>query len=598
MSRPDQGAEVDQQSETSARVSFALTSSSAAHGLAQTLENWRNRLASAGVGCRAVAIYSSASVEWNVAFAVADAHLNDIWAGLCTKGATSGSAVSLRLSDTAASDVLLACPMQLTVEAVALVGVVLSPPHNERTVQIVLLAVDALQLTLSPVTGGGPQRASVMLELLGYVGSQRSARAAAQEWVNRTAAWMRAQAPTARAQASLMLFQVHASRPRWWVSSDIAWVETESSAVQQAGELAARAAIEARDVAHHNSVAMPILCDGAVVAVLIARFGDDQAAVVANPQDLKMLRASIGLAEPLLRHWREADRSLMRHVLDSMRNGWSDLWGPGHLTWKLGVGAGVLTLVVLTCIPVIDRVTANTVIEGKLRQVITTPFDGFIAQALIRPGDRVIAGQVLARLDDRELKLDLAKQRSERDQAAGKLRQAMSERDAAQVALTSAELRQAEAQLALVEAKLARSVLVAPMAGLVVSGDWVQHIGGPVEAGKEMFEIASADGYRVVLHVPDRDIARVNPGQGGQLRLTGQPQVTHEFEVKVVTATASVQEGVNGFRVEAAWKGEPPSLSPGMQGVGKVEVGRASLLQIWTKSSLDWLRLKLWAWWW
>ena len=66
----------------------------------------------------------------------------------------------------------------------------------------------------------------------------------------------------------------------------------------------------------------------------------------------------------------------------------------------------------------------------------------------------------------------------------------------------------------------------------------------------------------------------------------------------MVTATASVQEGVNGFRVEAAWKGEPPSLSPGMQGVGKVEVGRASLLQIWTKSSLDWLRLKLWAWWW
>ncbi len=55
---------------------------------------------------------------------------------------------------------------------------------------------------------------------------------------------------------------------------------------------------------------------------------------------------------------------------------------------------------------------------------------------------------------------------------------------------------------------------------------------------------------------------------------------------------------MNGFRVEAEWVGEAPPLSPGMQGVGKVEVGRSNLLTIWTRSSIDWLRLKLWAWWW
>jgi multidrug resistance efflux pump len=359
--------------------------------------------------------------------------------------------------------------------------------------------------------------------------------------------------------------------------------------------MAFRATVDAKEVNQAGTWALPVIEGGDVVAVLVARFGSGQ---VASPPALPLLRASLGLAEPLLRHWREADRSLPRHALDSLRNGWQRLWTPGHLVWKLGVGLTVAALLVLTCIPVTDRVTANTAIEGKVRQVVATPVDGFIAQALVRPGEQVTAGQVLAKLDDRDLKLEQAKQRSERDQAAGKLRQAMAERDSAQVALTSAELRQTEAQLALVEAKLLRSVLVAPMAGLVVTGDWVQHIGGPVEAGKEMFEIASTDGYRVVLHVPDRYIARVRPGQTGQLRLTGQPQVVHEFEVKVVTATASVQEGVNGFRVEAAWKGDPPRLSPGMQGVGKIEVGQSSLLEIWTRSTVDWLRLKLWSWWW
>lgn len=74
--------------------------------------------------------------------------------------------------------------------------------------------------------------------------------------------------------------------------------------------------------------------------------------------------------------------------------------------------------------------------------------------------------------------------------------------------------------------------------------------------------------------MPDRDIARVHRGQSGALRLTGQPERSIAFAVTTVTAIASVHEGVNGFRVEAAWHGEAPHVSPGMQGVGKVEVGR------------------------
>jgi multidrug resistance efflux pump len=257
----------------------------------------------------------------------------------------------------------------------------------------------------------------------------------------------------------------------------------------------------------------------------------------------------------------------------------------------------LLAAAVLLLWPVDDRVNANTSIEGRTRQVVTAPFDGFIAQVLVRPGERVAQGQEMLRLDDRELKLEQGKVRSERDQAATKLRQAMADRDAAAMALANAELQQSDAQLAIVESKLARTHLLAPLAGLVVTGDWVQQVGGPLETGKELFEVATTDGYRVVLQVPDRDIARVRVGQQGQLRLTGQPHQAHAFEVTRVTATASVQEGANGFRVEAAWRGEVPPLSPGMQGVGKITVGTTNLLTAWTRSTVDWLRLKWWSWW-
>jgi hypothetical protein len=39
-----------------------------------------------------------------------------------------------------------------------------------------------------------------------------------------------------------------------------------------------------------------------------------------------------------------------------------------------------------------------------------------------------------------------------------------------------------------------------------------------------------------------------------------------------------------------------PYLRPGMEGVGKVEVGERKVLWVWTHGLTDWLRLALWRW--
>ena len=401
------------------------------------------------------------------------------------------------------------------------------------------------------------------------------------------------------------------------MAADTSWAEKASPAIQAAAEVASQAVLEQQEVMLPQAWAAPVLDDGQVVAVLVASMESTNLATnpSTNPATnpgystsslpepmTAVLRTSLGLAEPLLRRWHQAERPLWRHALDQLRSGWRHLHEPGHLAWKAGAAGVVLAALLLLLLPVPDRVTANTVIEGRLRQVVTSPFDGFIGKVLVRPGQRVVRGQLLASLDDRDLKLEQARYRSEREQAAGRLRQAMADREAAAMALAQAEVLQAEAQLALIDAKLVRTSLTATLDGLVVSGDWVQQIGGPVETGKEMFEIAAGDGYRVVLHVPDRDIARVHLGQTGALRLTGRPQAVHAFRISNLTATASVQDNVNGFRVEADWLGDDSGalleLSPGMQGIAKIEVGTANLLTVWTRSSIDWLRLKLWSWWW
>ena len=64
--------------------------------------------------------------------------------------------------------------------------------------------------------------------------------------------------------------------------------------------------------------------------------------------------------------------------------------------------------------------------------------------------------------------------------------------------------------------------------------------------------------------------------------------------MKKLTPIAVAEDGRNYFRVEAELGDAAPKLSPNMEGVAKVDAGRASLLWIWTRPLVDWVRLTWW----
>ncbi len=102
-------------------------------------------------------------------------------------------------------------------------------------------------------------------------------------------------------------------------------------------------------------------------------------------------------------------------------------------------------MLVLSLVQSDYRVTAKTVIEGEVQRVVAAPFAGFIHAGHVRAGDTVRQGQVLATLDDRELRLEQERWSSERDQYANKLREAVAGQKLADVQVVTAQLNQAEA---------------------------------------------------------------------------------------------------------------------------------------------------------
>ena len=302
------------------------------------------------------------------------------------------------------------------------------------------------------------------------------------------------------------------------------------------------------------------------------------------------------LLGPILALKRENERGEWQRLREALAAGARALFGPRHPGVKLL--ALVAGAVVLFCSLAGGeyRVSAKTVIEGEVQRAAVAPFDGYVAQSLVRAGDTVKKGQVLARLDERELKLEQTRLASEREQLMRKHRQAFAALDRASMAVIAAQINQAEAQLSLVEDKLARATLAAPFDGIVVSGDLSQLLGSPVEQGKVLFQIAPLDAYRVILEVDERDIAHVRVGQQGELALSGMPARPMHFALKQITPVSTALDGRNYFRVEAQLDNASLHLRPGMEGVGKISAGERRLIWIWTHPLVDWLRMWAWKW--
>ena len=306
--------------------------------------------------------------------------------------------------------------------------------------------------------------------------------------------------------------------------------------------------------------------------------------------------AAAALVGPLLDIRRREDRSWFGRVADAGTAWRKRLAAPGLNPSKLALAASVAGLALLAFASGTHRISADTRIEGLVQRVVAAPVAGYVLEARVRAGDVVKQGDLLARLDDRDLLLERAKWTSQRRQHEQEMRDALARGSRAEVEVLRAQLGAAEAELALVEEKLARSRIVAPLAGVIVSGDLDHSLGAPVAQGEVLFKVAPLDAYRVVLDVDERDMAGVQPGVPGRLVLTGHADTVLPLHVDKVTPVAEARDGRNLFRVEAKLDRTPDFLRPGMRGVGKLDLGERRWLWIWTHSLVDWFRLAVWGW--
>ena len=311
---------------------------------------------------------------------------------------------------------------------------------------------------------------------------------------------------------------------------------------------------------------------------------------------VRLLEAVAHLLGPLVEMKAERHRLISGRLIDAVGSSVTALVGRRRPVIKLAA-ATILSLLVYGAFAQGDfRVSGKALVEGEIQRAAVAPFGGFISTAPARAGDIVVAGQVLATLDDRELTLEVLRLRSEYEQQVLKYNDAMGHRDPVAARMAVALIEQSKAELAQAEDKLGRAKIVAPFSGVVVSGDLRQMLGSPVDKGQVLFQLAPLNSFRVILQVDERDISFVSAGETGQLVLTGFSSRSFPFSVKAVTPVATASEGRNFFPVEGEIQDPDKQLRPGMEGVGKVSIVRCRLLWIWMRPLVEWAQITAWKW--
>jgi membrane fusion protein, multidrug efflux system len=175
---------------------------------------------------------------------------------------------------------------------------------------------------------------------------------------------------------------------------------------------------------------------------------------------------------------------------------------------------------------VVDAILATGQIEALQSIELRPDIEGRIVQILVREGSSVARGTPLFKIDDAELKAQVAQVTAELDlarQSLNRTRELLQQKASSQAELERAEatMRSNEAQLELLKVRLDRSLVRSPFAGVV--GQRSVSLGDYVTKDTKLAAIQTVSPQRASFQVPERYAEQLKVSQQVSFRVAALP---------------------------------------------------------------------------
>ncbi|MSQ92765.1 MAG: efflux RND transporter periplasmic adaptor subunit [Gammaproteobacteria bacterium] len=219
--------------------------------------------------------------------------------------------------------------------------------------------------------------------------------------------------------------------------------------------------------------------------------------------------------------------------------------------------------------------TGTAPIESERAAFVMPKVKGEIRQVLVDEGQHVREGQILARLDGDQLRLEVAlaeatMRKLERDYARNTELQAKGLISAVSIDNLKYELEAARASWELTRLQLSYTDIRSPIGGTVTRrtnvvkvGNTVTPVGGVIEStDSALFFVEDLDTLMLRINVPERELAKLEVGQIAELGFDAVP--SRAFTGKVALISPYVDDETATFMVRIRITDTSGLLRPGM----------------------------------
>lgn len=206
-------------------------------------------------------------------------------------------------------------------------------------------------------------------------------------------------------------------------------------------------------------------------------------------------------------------------------------------------------------------------IEADADAPVPARVAGQVVELLVEEGDRVAAGQLLARLDGERLRLEMQQAKAKLEMSTRELQRfrRLAERglvSAAAVEGLAFEREALAAAFELMRLQYEYTGIRAPIDGVVSSRDI--KLGTQVTAGAPTFRVTGTTKLVVHLLIPQTELSRISAGDDADLRVDAIPGRRFKATISRISPTIDPRNGT--FRATAYIDNSDGSLAPGMFG--------------------------------
>jgi membrane fusion protein (multidrug efflux system) len=214
---------------------------------------------------------------------------------------------------------------------------------------------------------------------------------------------------------------------------------------------------------------------------------------------------------------------------------------------------------------VVDAIAATGQIEAIQAIELRPEVEGKIVDILVREGQEVGTGTPLFKVDDAELRAQVARAAADRDlarQALVRTKQLLAQNasSAADLERAEATARGADAQLDLLQIRLDRTVVRAPFAGVV--GRRYVSLGDYVNSATKLTAVHTVNPQYAVLQVPERYADQLKRGQLVSFQVAALPG--RNFSGEVVFVDPGVELPARTILIKALVPNPRRELASGM----------------------------------